>query len=954
MCRVTRAVAESATISGTLQACTNALVEELDAALARIWQYEPEQRVLELKASSGMYTHLDGAHGRIPLGQAKIGRIALRREAHLTNDVVNDPEVTHREWAREQGIVGFAGFPLLRQGELLGVLAVFSRQPLPDYLLRILEAVAVMAANAIEHERLERARQESLAREKAAREEAEILYRAGKVLTGELDLERVVQAVTDSAREITGAQFGALFYNLLDSELGEAFQLYTLSGAPQEAFSEFPHPRATALFGPTFRGEAPIRLDDVKADPRYGQYAPYRGMPPGHLPVTSYLAVPVLSQAGEVLGGLFLGHSEKAVFTAVHERLVQALAHQAATTIETARLYERLRVSEQRLSAFFNSTAVGVAVLTPERRIVQTNRAFQSMVGYSDEELQSSLFSSLLHEDDAPAVEQRLETLLLGRWSSSPAEHRWQRPSGALIWVESNFSLTRDGTGKPQHLVVLCHDVTERKQVQDALRRTQKRLESALQAGLTGTWMFDIAAQRLYADENVSQYFVPFYDLTGRGASLRSFLAAVHPEDRERVEAEIRDAVEGQHDYHTEYRILKPDGSTEWISARGRVECDHSGRPVSLLGVVSSIQQRKQIEEALRVSEGFRQIADSMPQIVWTARPEGAIDYYNERWYEFTGFSREDIQDDPWEALLHSSDVARWKEKWSQSVHTGEPYHQEFRLWDRKARRWRWHLGRALPVRDRSGAIVKWFGTCTDIDEQKHTEERLSRAIQDLEQFAFSASHDLQEPLRNVALYSQLLKRRYAVEWDRQANEFLDTIVDGSQHMMRLVSDLLAYTRAAQHDDLPVAPVAMDEILKQVLKALHSLIVESRAELTYDALPMVPLKEVHLQQLLQNLIGNALKYRRADVAPRVHVSAARLNGQWRISVRDNGIGIDPEHHERVFGIFKRLDPRGQSDSGTGIGLAICQKIVERYDGAIWVDSQSGRGATFHFTVPAAD
>jgi PAS domain S-box-containing protein len=185
---------------------------------------------------------------------------------------------------------------------------------------------------AAERERLLRLEQE-------AREEAETIYRLGHLLSGELDLHKLVQAVTDAATELTGARFGSFFYNVLNED-GASYMLYTLSGVPLEAFAHFPMPRATDMFGPTFRGEGVLRIADVKLDPRYGNNSPYYGMPEGHLPVTSYLAVSVVSRSGEVLGGLFFGHPDADVFTERHERMVQGLAAQAAVTMDNARLYE--------------------------------------------------------------------------------------------------------------------------------------------------------------------------------------------------------------------------------------------------------------------------------------------------------------------------------------------------------------------------------------------------------------------------------------------------------------------------------------------------------------------------------------------------------------------------------------------------------------------------------------
>ena len=305
-----------------------------------------------------------------------------------------------------------------------------------------------------------------------------------------------------------------------------------------------------------------------------------------------------------------------------------------------------------------------------------------------------------------------------------------------------------------------------------------------------------------------------------------------------------------------------------------------------------------------------------------------------------------------WESILHPDDFARTLESWKECLRNGEPHRLEYRFWDRRTNRYGWHLGRALPLRDESGTIMKWIGTCTEIDEQKRSEEDLRRANQALEHFAFAASHDLQEPLRNVAVYTQLLRKRYGGSLGGQANDFMQVIIDGAQRMSRLVSDLLAYTSVAGLDREPAGTVDAESVFEQVIADLHQVIRERRAEITHDPLPRVNVKDVHLRQLFQNLIGNALKYQQDETSPKVHVRALKVDNRWQFSIIDNGIGISPEYQEQVFGVFRRLHVNEGKYAGTGIGLAICQRIVERYSGRIWVESKLGEGATFYFTLPS--
>lgn len=235
-----------------------------------------------------------------------------------------------------------------------------------------------------------------------------------------------------------------------------------------------------------------------------------------------------------------------------------------------------------------------------------------------------------------------------------------------------------------------------------------------------------------------------------------------------------------------------------------------------------------------------------------------------------------------------------------------------------------------------------------DVTDQRRLTRELRRSNEELEQFAYVASHDLQEPLRMVAGYAQLLKRRYADKVDAEGNEYIEFAVDGVKRMQALINDLLAFSRLNTRGKT-FASVSMDDVLKQVLANLKVVIDEARAQIIAAALPTVIGDRTQLVQVLQNLIGNALKFHRPEVVPEIRVSAVRDGAMWKFSVADNGIGIEPEYREKVFVIFQRLHSREQYP-GTGIGLAICKKVVERHGGRIWIDSQTDKGTTFHFTL----
>ncbi len=242
-----------------------------------------------------------------------------------------------------------------------------------------------------------------------------------------------------------------------------------------------------------------------------------------------------------------------------------------------------------------------------------------------------------------------------------------------------------------------------------------------------------------------------------------------------------------------------------------------------------------------------------------------------------------------------------------------------------------------------------------EIDERLEAErelrektEALARSNADLEQFAYVASHDLQEPLRMVSSYVQLFEKRYAGQVDAQADKYIRYAVEGAKRMQSLIGGLLEYSRVGRLDE-PFGTVDTNAALDQALSNLRSAIEESRASVTRGPLPTVTGNAGRLAQVFQNLIGNAIKFRHPDQAT-VHVSAVPQGRDWQFAIRDNGIGIDPQYLDRIFIIFQRLHTRAEYP-GTGIGLSICKKVIERHGGRIWVESRVGAGATFYFTLP---
>ena len=254
------------------------------------------------------------------------------------------------------------------------------------------------------------------------------------------------------------------------------------------------------------------------------------------------------------------------------------------------------------------------------------------------------------------------------------------------------------------------------------------------------------------------------------------------------------------------------------------------------------------------------------------------------------------------------------------------------------------------------GKFRGYRGVGTDITERKRGQavlraayDELARSNSELQQFAYVASHDLQEPLRMVSSYTQLLQRRYGDRLDGDAREFMAFIVDGATRMKQLIEDLLAYSRVGTRGK-ELKRIPAQDALDRALVNLRLAIESSGAQVTRDPLPEVLADDTQLTQLFQNLVGNAIKFKKPEEPIRVHVGVSDGGAEWRFSVSDNGIGIEAQYYQRIFMVFQRLHTRDEYP-GTGIGLAICKKVVDRHRGRIWVESAPGKGSTFHFTLP---
>jgi PAS domain S-box-containing protein len=396
---------------------------------------------------------------------------------------------------------------------------------------------------------------------------------------------------------------------------------------------------------------------------------------------------------------------------------------------------------------------------------------------------------------------------------------------------------------------------------------------------------------------------------------------------------------------HAQQRFLKRQRDLEESENRYRQAYEQ---------LITQMQERKQAEEALRESEDrYRDLVECSQYLICTHDLQGQILSVNQEGARLLGYNKTDLAGKNIRDLIGS----KFSDEFASYLDTIQKYRvakglTQIRTAAGEYRIWEYH--NTLRTEGVASPVVR--AIAHDVTERKGVEkalrektEDLARSNEDLEQFAHVASHDLQEPLRTVTSYVQLLAKRYKGKLDADADEFIGFAVDGAVRMWNLVNDLLTYSRAGMRNN-EFESTDSEAILAQSINDLKVAIEENGALVTHDPLPTVMADSPQLGQLFRNLIGNAIKFR-SNESPRIHVSASRTGNGWTFSVRDNGIGIAPEYAERIFVIFQRLHHRDEY-AGTGIGLAVCKKIVERHGGRIWVKSEVGKGAIFYFILPA--
>ena len=592
----------------------------------------------------------------------------------------------------------------------------------------------------------------------------------------------------------------------------------------------------------------------------------------------------------------------------------------------------------ERLQTLLETASDGIHILDTDGNVVQFSHSFARMLGYSLEETAGLNVADW----DAQIPPVRMKSTiqdLINQPTAFTTKHR--RKDGSIYDAEINAKgITLDGQ---IYLYASVRDISERTRAEAQLRDSEERFRTLVEGTTDWVWETDSEIRFSWISASFeritglsSSLFLgrQCYDLASHAKAMDAALWAAHGEDL------------GAHRIFRDFRcwIQSADGRAKWISLSGTPRFSDDGTFIGYRGSGSDITAEAESAQRLKM---LSTVVEQSPVSVVITNLAGSIEYVNSHLTTVSGYEATDvIGKNPRIFAAGDTPLETYRDMWA-TILAGKRWVGELHN-RRKDGELYWEMAAIAPVQNDDGQFTRYVAFKEDISERRHLQDKLRQINAELEQFAYVASHDLRQPLRMVSSYLSIVQDRIQSKLDDETTEFMEFAVDGAKRMDRLIIDLLEYSRTGRNHEREPVPLA-----DAVNDALTNLMVEietTDAEIAVGKdFPTVPANRTDLVRLFQNLINNAIKYRAPERRPKVEIASRRQGQDWLISVTDNGIGIAPEDRDRAFAIFQRLVRRDQYE-GTGIGLAVCKKIVEQHGGRIWIESAPNEGSTFFFTL----
>ena len=612
---------------------------------------------------------------------------------------------------------------------------------------------------------------------------------------------------------------------------------------------------------------------------------------------------------------------------------------------------EELRRSREDFAALADNISQLAWMADATGHIFWYNQQWYDYTGFAPEDMRGQGWRQA---HDPAQADRTNERYLASIQAGQPWEDTFplRRHDGTYRWFLSRARPIRDAaTGQVLRWFGTNTDVTELRELQQRLAESEEELRIQAESLPQQIWTAQPDGTVDFYNHRTAAYLGESVEKNGAAG----WLEFVHPDDRAPMQERWESAIASQRYYEAEFRLRRYDGQYRWFLGQAQARRAPGGQVLKWYGTHTDVHQQRQLQEQVLASQArFQQMLETLPQLAWTARPDGNLNYYNQRWYDLTGATFNQLRDQGWQHFIHPDDYTETLRRWQHSLATGQAFETELRWRDRHGH-YRWFLARGEAVRDKNGEVVLWVGANTDIDEFKQVQRqleaqnaRLVRTNEDLDSFIYTASHDLKQPISNMAgIFEELTRTAYfrdpdAVKliayFERALNQIFATIDD--------LSTIVQGQR--QQQEMPAEDVALAPLVAEIIGSLQDQVTQSGAtfELDFATCPTVHFVRPNLQSALFNLLSNSLKYAAPGRPPRIRLSATpdAVTGRSVLTVQDNGMGIDLERFgHQLFQLFRRFHTHV---GGTGMGLYLINRIVQNHGGRLEVHSVVNEGTTF--------
>jgi len=622
---------------------------------------------------------------------------------------------------------------------------------------------------------------------------------------------------------------------------------------------------------------------------------------------------------------------------------------------------ERAEEAQARLAAIVNSSHDAIISKTLNGIITSWNPGSEKVFGYPAAEAIGKPMLMLFPPERAEEEKEILTRIARGERVEHFETERI-RKDGKRIHISVTIAPIIDGSGRIIGASTIARDITERKQMADKLAASEGRYRRLFETAKDGILILDAASGRV-VDVNPFLSELLGYSHTfflGKQLWEIGLFKDIVASKEAFLELQATDYIR-----YEDLPLETADGrkiAVEFISSVYRVD----GAKVIQCSIRDITERRNAEAEAKANAERFRAMANSMSQLAWIAKPDVFIFWYNDRWYDYTGTTPEQMEGWGWQSVHDPEVLPQVMAQWTVAIATGEVFEMEFPLRgaDGKFRRF---LTRAVPLKDAEGKVLQWFGTNTDVEELKGAQDEIRRlnleleqrvvertaqlkaANKELEAFSYSVSHDLRAPLRGLDGFSRMVLEDYGPKLDDEGRRLLNVVCGEAKRMGQLIDDLLAFARLGRQE-MKTTEFDMTVLVQDVFASLDP--VERKRVLHFEVkpLPLALGDRSMIQQVLVNLIANAVKFSGNKPAPSLEIGGSTADGFNMYYVKDNGAGFDQRFAPKLFGVFQRLHSEAEFP-GTGVGLALVQRIIHRHGGKVWAEGKPNAGATFHFTLP---